>query len=191
MVTVRKPPIKDLRIQELGHRITNMGDTWLCNRCGQSWGLQARQNLIKTGLCMGGIPWQEPNGPNFPWKLQNDTQIVYLGRVLHQSHNIVFYRGVVYCLRCGYYTTGGRAHHLATQCCVKSCKTKAYKAQEARLRRIRRGKCPRPGGWPAPEGEVTPTGLVPFVIKGTACPIDSFEVAPRRGTETIWWPFTG
>ena len=162
-------------------------------RCGQSWEDHSRRNLIKTGLCMGGVPWIEPRGPNFPWRLHHNTQITYLGRVLHESHNLVFHRGVVYCLRCGYYTTGGRAQNLATQCYVRSRTSKAFKAQCLRLRSIRRGNCPRAGGWPASEGEVTPSGLVPFVIRGTVCPIESFVsdcFGVRGGTNSIWWPFT-
>ena len=85
-----------------------------------------------------------------------------MGRPIHPSHSISYYRGVVYCNRCGYYTSGGRVDYLRKECVLK-----AAPSQARLLKRIRDGIYPTSTGeWPQPDQTQAPGFLLTYLING-------------------------
>ena len=83
------------------------------------------------------------------------------GRVIHYSHRLMWYRGITYCLHCGYYSQGLRVSKLA-----KRCRMKPAHSQLPLLKRMKAGMAPTNRGWPKPEEEQCPSLFRPYVAYG-------------------------
>ena len=111
---------------------------------------------LRSNPCPGPV-WQHASQPNQPNRAAPGAVVRAGHQVLHSSHVLVRYRGVVWCWRCGAVTTvaaGRRAHAMAL---VQMC-THPTRSQNDCLRRLRKGLTPRPRDiWPeADNGEVFP-----------------------------------
>ena len=75
--------------------------------------------------------------------------------------------GMIYCNRCGYYTTGASVRRLAVKCGMKPDGAKEPKGNPGLqvLKRIRPGKPPM-GRWPRPDEWQCPQDLVPYLAMG-------------------------
>ena len=140
-------------IKELGHTIVTQGARTCCDKCGQSWTKGTRAHLISLGPCPGLQPWvMSDYQKNRPIRVREHQGLVFNGVSVNPSHRLRWYRGVLYCLRCGAYSVT-RVRTLASPCKMKT-------STEGCLRRIRDGKFPNPKGhWPLPEGEQLPAHI--------------------------------
>ena len=88
------------------------------------------------------------------------SKCIYMGKVIHPSHSITYYRGVVFCNRCGYYSTGKRLDNLASRCELKILPS------QVRIRdSLRDGKLPSQiKAWPRADEPQAPDELKPWVV---------------------------
>ena len=85
-----------------------------------------------------------------------------MGRPIHSSHSITYYRGVIYCNRCGYYSSGGSVRYLRDPCVLKPAES-----QMRLLKRMRDGIYPTStGDWPMPDQTQAPGFLLTYLING-------------------------
>ena len=75
--------------------------------------------------------------------------------ILHSTHLLAQYRGVVWCWRCCCYSNGNSPKALA-----KTCSPNRYKAARDSLARLERGLPPGKGSWPLPVDDAAPLGLI-------------------------------
>ena len=110
-------------------------------------------------------PWTSiPPAMHHPWLLPPVNRgILFGGKVLHYSHRLVWYRGVVYCRHCGYYSQGKRAQKL-----VKRCPSKPVATQARLLDKMKQGTALTSKGWPLPLEAQCPLGLKPYVAEAQA-----------------------
>ena len=163
----------------LGHTIVSKGPLgYVCARCGDTWTHNSRHAMLENGPCSGDYPWDIPESTLNTWRLPKvQKSIIYFGKKIHQSHTICYYRGIVYCMQCGYLTTGARVQHLKIR-----CRMRCLPSQRRILRGIRDGISPCAGGeWPLPEDDQCPQGLIPFQVKGEYCDMESFTFQRGRG----------
>ena len=156
----------DAKIVELGHEpVTHRAGGQTCTRCGVCWHKQHRSSLISMGPCQGHSPWTElPPSYMAPWKCPPCTTIMYNGRRIDPTHRLVYYRGVLYCNHCGYYSSGARVSKLA-----KPCLLKPRPSQKPILNRMRQGLPPLAScNWPLPDECKTPSELLPFLSEEQA-----------------------
>ena len=127
------------------------------------WGPQHRSNIISQGKCPQASPWtQLPANLHNPWKLPSNTSLVWNGRAIHPSHSITYYRGVIYCNHCGYYTTGASVRKLQSLCLLKP-----PASQVRLLKRMKAGVFPLAHqDWPMPHEQQVPGHLLPPVVNG-------------------------
>ena len=162
----RQSSILDARIIELGHEPILLRKGWqLCEHCGVQWHKAHRARIIGLGPCSREYPWSQlPPSYMAPWLAPPATTIVFHGRCLHPSHRLVFYRGVVYCSHCGYYTSGGRVDKLADPCIIEG-----PPHHKRILKRMQQGIYPlKHRDWPLPDDAQTPSGLLPFLSEEQA-----------------------
>ena len=174
-----KPPnLLDQRIMDLGHQIVSKGRAgFVCSVCGDTWTKSTKHALINNGECRGEYPWDIPESTLNTWRLPPvEKGITYRGKVVHPSHSVYYYRGVVYCNRCGYLTTGGRIQHLGVP-----CRMKVLRSQRRVLTGIHQGRSPGGKAWPMPEDDQCPSGLIPFKIGENYADPDSFTFLPGKG----------
>ena len=140
-------------IIELGHSIVTQDGRFCCDKCGQSWTKNTRAHLISLGPCPGvGIWVRSDYQRNRPVRVRENQGLVFNGRAINPSHRLRWFRGAMYCLRCGGYSVS-RVRSLASPCRMK-VNSSIY------LKRIREGMFPNPQGhWPLPEGEQLPAHL--------------------------------
>ena len=144
----------DLALSEAGHQIERIGThKQVCVLCHQSWPLKTRAAVIALGHCPGPELWgPAPTNPHLPHRAPIGAQIVLNGNGLDPSHRLAWHRGVIFCWRCGAYSTGGRVGNL-----IRLCPPKPTLKQGRQLGLIRQGKSPTPDGvWPLPEDEFPP-----------------------------------
>jgi len=146
----------------LGHDPIPWGQRTMCQMCFLQWGPQHRNNVISRGRCPQASPWTKiPQDLQNPWLLPPNTGLLWRGKPVHPSHSIVYYRGVIYCNHCGYYTTGGSVRKLQGPC------MKPPASQVRLLRRMKEGIFPvAQQDWPMPHEQQVPGHLLPHVING-------------------------
>lgn len=172
------PSPLDQKIIDLGHQVVNKGRAgFLCTLCGDTWTKNTRHAFIANGECRGEYPWEIPESTLHKWKLPPvEKGITYRGKVVHPTHSVYFYRGVVYCNRCGYITTGGRIQHLGVP-----CRMRLLESQRRVLKGMREGKAPGGKPWPMPDDDQCPSGLIPFRKGEEYADPDSFIFLPGKG----------
>ena len=85
-----------------------------------------------------------------------------MGRPIHSSHSITYYRGVIYCNRCGYYSSGGSVRYLRDPCVLKPADS-----QMRLLKRMRDGLYPTTQGeWPMLDEHQAPGFILTHLING-------------------------
>ena len=80
--------------------------------------------------------------------MEQGASLTYHGVDIHPTHRIAWYRGVLYCNRCGA-TIIARASSKLKQLCLLRPGTQAG---ENRLKSMKAGVYPGPDGWPLPPG---------------------------------------
>ena len=158
-----KLPRLDLAIVGLGHDPVPWGSQTMCQKCFMLWDKRHRNNVIQAGNCPQVCPWTRipPNLHN-PWILPPSTALLWKGKPVHPSHSIVYYRGVIYCNHCGYYTSGGSMRKLSSE-----CRLKPLKSQLRLLNSMKEGIFPIPHrDWPMPPEQQIPGYLMPHVVNG-------------------------
>ena len=150
----------DLEVEACGHGTQVLGQWSQCKVCGDSWSPQHRRRVVARGRCRGVTPWTSiPPALHCPWALPPVHRgIMFNGKIIHYSHRLMWYRGIVYCLHCGYYSRGLRLGHL-----WKRCRMKPKASQAPVLKRIKRGVPPTDTGWPLPLEAQSPMDLKPFL----------------------------
>ena len=121
------------------------------------------------------------------YKAPDKKGIIFGDRPIHGSHSLTAYRGLVYCNRCGYYTTGKRGCRLAVRCGMKPDGAKEPKGFPGLqvLKRIRAGRPPT-GQWPRPDEWQCPQDLIPYLSSGQQPDhTSSFQFGPGKGPEVM------
>ena len=151
----------DLEVEALGHTTQVLGKWSQCQVCGDTWSPQHRRRVVARGKCRGVSPWtQIPPALHCPWALPpNHRGIMFNGRVIHYSHRLMWHRGIIYCLHCGYYTSGQSTKRLAKKC--QGDKPKP--SQAPILKRMKRGVAPTSTGWPLPMEAQSTMHLKPYL----------------------------
>ena len=120
------------------------------NNCKQSWTNTTNHIIISAGECGKGAHWgPTPTQHKFgPRVAPRDQEIIFRRKTLHQSHQIGYYRGAVYCLKCAALSVK-RVDSLAKLCKMKP----ASRLMQCRLKSIKAGIYPMPGqDWPEEDG---------------------------------------
>ena len=150
----RGPPL-DNRLEELGHRIEQIGATkQKCMICAKTWALDQRKLIIQDGVCPGATGWESSDlHPHLrPQHATPGATFTINGEALHNTHKLATHRGLVWCWRCGLYTTGTQVVKLKDP-----CHGPGTTARQRILGRLRSGMTPKAEvEWPLPEGAPTP-----------------------------------
>ena len=98
-------------LQELrGHAPESFGRSkYRCILCLQTWATNQRREVASWGPCPGARIWGEidTRHPNLrPALAQRGISFAINGKQLHPSHHFATHRGIVWCWKCGFYTTG-------------------------------------------------------------------------------------
>ena len=151
----------DKEIVELGHDPIPWGSMTACQLCFAQWSKQHRSNIIRAGRCPQVSPWTRiPANLHNPWRLPPQGHLVWKGRPIHPSHSITYYRGVIFCNHCGYYSTGGSVRGLRD-----TCRLKPLVSQSRLLKRMWKGLFPVSSqDWPEPEDHQIPGYIVTHLI---------------------------
>ena len=159
----RAPTYTD-KLLEQGHVLHRSGLRDTCILCAQQWAVRDRAKLLELGVCPGPEIWGPGPTTNMevPWKVPGGSSLWYAGAQLHKSHNLCWYRGIMYCTACGSYTTGSRVERLALSCGVKPPNASAAR----RLKCMKRGEHPTSGQWPQPSGAETPWTIRAHMTNG-------------------------
>ena len=106
------------------------------------------------GECPGPGIWDAGTLPDIPARVRNGSQIVWAGRVIHQTHRVVWKQGLIICLKCGSLSHGTRVNNLVDECL--GCPGSAFTARN--LRNFRMGRHPYGEGrrWPAGRRDPVP-----------------------------------
>ena len=156
-----RPMVKghDRELIELGHECYTAGKRQICIKCGDCWSKSQRGRVIAAGQCKRHIPWTSiPRSLDSPWKLPRENTIRYRGSIIHRSHSLVYYRGVLYCSLCGNMAVT-KVDLLTKGCLLKPKNAAAY----YRLKNFKQGKYLSGQQWPLALDFQTPMGLVPFL----------------------------
>jgi len=166
----------------------------MCRNCGDTWNHHRRWVIARGAPFRGGneegwYGWQgTDSGFNPFYRPPTRGGIIFGDKPIHGSHSLTAYRGLIYCNRCGYYTTGGRVCRLAVRCGMKPDGAKEPKGHPGHkmLKRIRQGK-PPVGKWPRPGEWQCPQDLVPHWVNGKQPDMDSVSFQLECGKGPKQW----
>ena len=137
----------------LGHELIVVGKRDHCNRCITNWHKDDRRSIIDRGRCnpdMWGMA--PPLCKNVPWVVPIGKEMVFGGKTIHATHHLAWYRGILYCLRCGCYS------ELRVRLLSNICKMKPSGVQAAHgLKRMKEGLHPVSGKPQAHTREIPPS----------------------------------
>ena len=150
-------------IDNMGHIPRSQGNNFYCDRCGQSWKKKDQKEFSEQGPCCGADHWSGaiPSILKRPTLNKKSLPFMFNGRLVHKSHRITYHRGVIYCDRCGYYSSPKHSSiNLPNTCLLMPISP----VQEYRRNRIRMGLYPIVGGkFTRSEGDPIPYGLTKWV----------------------------
>jgi hypothetical protein len=147
-------------LSALGHDIIVVGNQDHCQMCQTEWLKTDRKRIIDRGQCNPDM-WG-PSPPlcrDVPWVVPIGKDMFFKGKSVHASHRLAWYRGLLYCLRCGCYSEK-RVRLLAQPCKMKPSGAPAANG----LKRIKEGLHPISG---TPQG-FTNTGPPPSFVEAQA-----------------------
>ena len=137
---------------ELGHGLIVNDNRDHCLNCISNWPKTARHTQIARGRCNPDMWGQAPPlCRDVPWVIPVGRELVYGGKTVHASHHLAWYRGILYCLRCGCYSET-RVRLLGEHCKMKPSGLPAANG----LRRIKEGLHPTSGNPQANTHELPP-----------------------------------
>ena len=95
--------------------------------------------------------------PNRPIRLNEGVSPMHLGTVIHSTHRLQWYRGILYCIKCGSYCQT-RVQGLKLECPVKEPGQAPPMGRARGLRRLKAGKHPEGSRsvFPLPDGAPPP-----------------------------------
>ena len=128
-------------LTELGHEIISTNNRDHCVRCISNWHRKDRKNIIANGRCDPDL-WGEgpPLCKEVPWVLPLGKQMLFGGKRIHAPHHLAWYRGILYCLKCGCYSEV-RVKSLSDQCKLNPSGANALSG----MNRMKAGLHPRTG----------------------------------------------
>ena len=132
-----------------------------CDRCGATWAKRNRRAVLRLGPCPGNVVWAEAIPPSLdaPWIYPRASAqpVCWHGNIIHRAHALQFYRGCIYCNKCGARSARHFAPALGAVCRMKPTSESVAR----RLKRMRRGIWPDAGSdWPMPAHAQAPTGFL-------------------------------
>jgi hypothetical protein len=156
----RESPIS--KLEKLGHIVLEEAGRRKCAICLSTWRPGREAAVIKCGRCTGLAPKIEYIGPDGTMCTIENEGLHINGRSIHGSHCITWKRGLLYCSKCGYYTTGV-VRNLGLPCPMKP----PNPAQGRMLTRIGKDLFPTTDGkWPLPH-EVKVPSFFDIVLGGS------------------------
>ena len=128
-------------LHDLGHEVIVVGNRDHCTRCIINWHKADRKQMIDRGRCNPDMSGPAPPlCRDVPWVILVGKDMVFEGKSVHASHHLAWYRGILYCVRCGCYSET-RVRLLGDKCRMKPSGTKAANG----LRGIKEGLPPISG----------------------------------------------
>lgn len=124
--------------------------------CGQQWLTTHSKQFVDRGYCPGPVVWsQAPEIPDKLWRAPLRTSIWHNNAELHPTHHLAWYRGLLFCCKCGDYASG-KVLILTHECQGRP----PNPVQKGSLRRLLQGKVPiKNFKWPKPPKAKCPAGL--------------------------------
>ena len=116
--------------------------------------LHQRRMMYEAGACPGRRNWPlwPRQSEHVPWTAHKGSSFYHLGHKLHSTHTFKWYRGVLWCARCGGISSS-KIGILNRKCRL----TADSNHLEYNLKCIERGKCPLQGkDWPLPPEAESP-----------------------------------
>ena len=137
------------------------GGVFSCAICGFTWTRGRRRALVAMGPCPGSYVWglAIPWNLELPWRYPRAAALMWRGHEIHPSHNITFYRGVIFCAACGSRSATGAPKALCLPCKLKPASGKTA----LRLKHMKAGHwlpSDPPGDWLESHHAKCPNGLV-------------------------------
>ena len=122
-----------------------------CRACGATWAKRNRRAVLAMGPCPKGSLWAEAVPPRLdaPWiyPRARSQRLCWLGRAIHRTHHIQYYRGCIYCNKCGARSAVYPSQALSDACLMRPLSPRVQR----RLKSMRKGVWPDPpGDWPMP-----------------------------------------
>ena len=116
---------------------------------------QGHQMMVHKGFCPGLSIWSVVDRQmERPISMKPAVGLIYNGHPIHYTHRLKWYRGVLYCAKCGAYSIT-RVRKLRNVCLLKP-----HPTMRRVLNNFKDGVFLFPGGdWPMPEGTL-PAQLV-------------------------------
>ena len=132
-----------------------------CRLCGATWPKRNRRAVLALGPCPKSNIWGTTMPPSLdaPWiyPKTRDQPVLWLGRAIHISHHLQYYRGCIYCNKCGARSAKHPSPALSTQCLLRPLSPRVQR----RLNSMLRGIWPDPpGDWPLPPHAQAPSGFI-------------------------------
>ena len=126
-----KPPTTTSKLQELGHQIETRNTqqaNYHCLLCNQTWSHKIAQAVIQRGHCPGPVSWGLSNWGG-PWQYPSGHQVLVGTKASHHTHNLYWYKGITFCMRCGHFTTHRAKTKLVRleQPCPDQVKSRVYR----------------------------------------------------------------
>ena len=132
-----------------------------CNTCGATWAKRNRRAILAMGPCPGDNAWASAIPPSLdaPWIYPRASQqkVCWLGREIHSSQKLQYYRGCIYCSSCGARSATNPSPALSVACLLRPLSPRVQR----RLKSMLKGVWPDPpGDWPLPLHFQAPNGFV-------------------------------
>ena len=162
-IKIRKEPVEKLPrglglhrlLQLTTHQLYIRGNTWKCHHCALSMSKQTLHSTLRTFGRYCEPLYEKVNSLNDHTPARITQPKIKVGAsYLHDSHNMVYYRGVFLCLRCGGHAVQ-KPRKLA-----KVCIERLTTGGQAALKRMSKNKPPAPySQWPLPENAALPYSM--------------------------------
>ena len=128
-------------LAELGHEVVAQSSNLeQCINCRLTWRKADRRKVILKGICNPNV-WGEPPPMQMdvPWVTPVGSSIFYNGKDIHITHHLAWQTGLLYCLRCGAYSST-RVRRL-----TQPCRQQPNASARFGLKRIGEGRHPISG----------------------------------------------
>ena len=93
-------------LEELGHIVVEEEDLHYCSICCSTWKPARAWAVVKLGRCPGKVQVTYRIGASGTECCIKHDALHINGRAIHASHRLAWREGLLYCSKCGYYSTG-------------------------------------------------------------------------------------
>ena len=139
--------------RESGHELrkTEQGKHYLCQNCGGQVALKAVFTWLNRTKCLGHTEYVAPTHLEAPLQIQPQAALLVGHQNTHPSHVLAYYRGLLWCWRCGASATHAPGVRAGMKLLANTCKGAPTRSGQNLLSRIRRGLTLRVDyDWPRP-----------------------------------------